>query len=67
MNASLEGLEGIPDAQKQLLLQKIEEMQVKDRCLMGWSLGKQRQLAAIFMPSPGASCISKRSTLLDAA
>ena len=31
MNNPLEGLEGLPDAQKQELMQKIEEMQVRDR------------------------------------
>ena len=32
MNQALEGLEDLPDAQKQELMQKIEEMQVRDRC-----------------------------------
>lgn len=31
MNASVEGMADLPEAQKQLLLQKIEEMQVRDR------------------------------------
>ena len=31
MNQAMEGLEGLPDSQKQELMQKIEEMQVRDR------------------------------------
>ena len=31
MNQAMEGLEGLPDSQKQDLMQKIEEMQVRDR------------------------------------
>lgn len=31
MNQAMEGLEGLPEAQKQELMQKIEEMQVRDR------------------------------------
>lgn len=31
MNQSMEGLENLPDSQKQDLMQSIEEMQVRDR------------------------------------
>ena len=31
MNQAMEGLENIPDAQKNVLMQRIEEMQVRDR------------------------------------
>lgn len=31
MNAPMEGLQDLPDAQKNALLAKIEEMQVRDR------------------------------------
>ncbi|CAK0779042.1 protein transporter tim9 [Coccomyxa viridis] len=38
MNQAMEGLEGLPDSQKQDLMQKIEEMQVRDSLRMYNSL-----------------------------
>lgn len=32
MQAPMEGMQDLPEAQKQALLQRIEEMQVRDRC-----------------------------------
>ena len=48
MNNPLEGLEGLPDAQKQELMTKIEEMQVRDRWASGPSCSTQQYHASMY-------------------
>ncbi len=57
MNNPIEGLEGLPDAQKNALMTQIEEMQVRDRyaSLQVCALGRQREMEHSILRIDGCS------------